>query len=183
MENENGAEDILNPQEQEVLETSNEEAGEEEAEESIDELKARLQKAEELANNQKIRAEKAERLAKGVKAPEAEPKPAPTAGGLSQKDVIYVAKADIHEDDVDEVLRHATVNKVSVKEAHEYLKPILAIREEQRKVASAANVGGSRRGSGKVSDDILLSKAEKGEIPDNDADLERLLRARKPYKN
>lgn len=173
MENENVVADNSNTAEEEVLETSQEETQEESSNESDDELQAELAKARELANNYKVRAEKAERLAKQKPS-----EPQKQSGELGTTDVIYLAKADIHDDDMDEVLKHAKLHNVSVKEAHSYLKPILDVRVEQRKTAEASNVGSSKRGSGKISDEVLLSKASKGEISGNDADIERLIEAR-----
>lgn len=94
--------------------------------------------------------------------------------GLSQTDIIYVAKADIHEEDLEEVLTYAKNNKVTVKEAHQYLKPILDVKAEQRKTAEGASTGGGKRGSSKLSDEALLAEAEKGKLPESDEDMKRL---------
>lgn len=150
-----------NEQEEEALETSDEE--------SSSELETRLAKAEELAQNYKIRAEKAERLAKASKEVPSTQKQTPTAGDLSQKDVIYLAKADIHDEDFDEVTKYASKNGVTVKEAHEYLKPILAVKDEQRRIANATNTSSSKRGSGKVSSETIIENASKGRETDPEA--------------
>lgn len=93
---------------------------------------------------------------------------------LSQTDIIYVAKADIHEDDLEEVLTYAKNNKVTVKEAHQYLKPILDVKAEQRKTADGTNTNGGKRGSSKLSDEALLAEADKGKLPESDEDIARL---------
>jgi predicted XRE-type DNA-binding protein len=179
-ENLNDGANISNEQEEADLDTANEESSYEQ-DESVD-WKSKAEKAEELANNYKIRAEKAEKLAKTVKSEPVKKQDSQTAGNLNQKDFLYVAKADIHEDDIDEVLNYASKNGISVKEAHEYLKPILNVHAEQRMTASAANVGSAKRSSSKTPDDVILSKAAKGELPENDADLERLIKLRKGIK-
>jgi hypothetical protein len=62
------------------------------------------------------------------------------------------------------------------------IKSILAEKKEQREVANTANVGGSKRGSGRVSDEVLLAKAEKGELPESAEDIQRLYKIRKGIK-
>jgi len=178
MEDNNVQDENSNYQEEEVLETSNDEGNEDN---DSNDLAERLEKAETLANNYKIRAEKAERLAKSAKTVTT-PKQTPTAGELSQRDWLYLAKADVHDEDLNEVTNYASKNGITVKEAHEYLKPILAVNAEQRNTANASNTGSSKRGSGKVSDETLLGNASKGTLPDNDADLQRLINARHGYK-
>jgi len=175
MEDENnGAVDTLNQlEENEASETSYENDNDEQEQgESVEEYKARLAKAEELARNYKIRAEKAEKLAKstnftGDTATKKE-------GELSTPDVIFLAKTDIHDDDMEDVLKHAKLHKVSMKEAYSFLKPILDVRKEQRQTSQATHTRGSARGSSKISDETLLENAKRGKLPDNDADMLRL---------
>jgi hypothetical protein len=163
-----------------VLETTNEEGGVE----NSNELAERLAKAEELANNYKIRAEKAEKLAKSVKT-ETTSKPSPTAGELSTKDLYALMEAKVPEQDVEKVQEIAKLKGISVAEAIKLplTKQILSDEAEQRNSASAANVGASKRSSNKITDEILLAKAQKGELPTSDEDLMRLARIRKGYKN
>lgn len=184
MSESNGVVDTLNQPEEEVLETSNEEGSEQGESESVEEYKTRLAKSEELANNYKIRAEKAEKLAKAIKPSEVQSQ-SQTAGDISTTDLYALMEAKVPQEDINDVKEYATLKKISIAEAlkSNVVKTILGDKAEQRTVASAANVGSSKRGSGKVPDDVLLDKASKGEIPDNDADLERLIRARKGYKN
>lgn len=178
MEEENVVADNSNTAEEEVLETSPEESQEETSTESDSELQAELAKARELANNYKVRAEKAERLAKSVKTPEA---PKPVSGDLSTKDIYALMEAKVPEEDIQDVQEYAQLKKISVAEAlkSSVVKTILADKTEQRNTALAANVGTSKRGSGKTSPDILLAKARKGELPTSDDDIERLIQARK----
>lgn len=176
MEEENVVADNSNQQEEEVLETSNEESQEETSTESDSELQAELAKARELANNYKIRAEKAERMAKG------KPADAPKiSGDLSTKDIYALMEAKVTEEDITDVQEYATLKRISIAEAlkSNVVKTILGDKAEQRKVASASNVGTSKRGSGQVASDILLAKARKGELPTSDDDIERLIVARK----
>lgn len=121
------------------------------------------------------RAKKAEEEAKKLKTskPSSEvPK------DLSTKDVLFLAKADIHEDDIEEVLEWSKFKKVPVSEAYKQLKGVLQSKTEERKSAQATNTGPARRGTSKVNDDTLLDRAGKGEMPDSDDDLARLVGAR-----
>lgn len=182
MENEeNVQEQDSKVQEEEVLETSNDDSNEES--ESIEDLKARLAKAEELANNQKIRAEKAEKLAKlNKEQPKAETKI--YEGDLTAKDTIAIIEAKVPSQDIDDVVEYAKFKKISIQEAlnSNVVKTMLAEKVEMRNTASAANVGSSKRTASKVSDEVLLAKAQKGEFPDNDADLQRLINIKGGYK-
>lgn len=90
--------------------------------------------------------------------------------------MIYLAKADIHDEDFDEVTKYASKNGVTVKEAHEYLKPILAVKDEQRRIANAANTSSSKRGSGKVSDESVMENASRGRETDPEALAEARMR-------
>lgn len=165
-------------QEEEVVEL--EEVSEEESEETPEEIKARLAKAEELANNYKIRAEKAEKKAK-----EGKPTEAPQSNDtLSQTDVIAVVRADIADEDVSYVQKYAKLEGVSVADAlkSDDLKMLVKNRVEARNVASATNTGTARPTQQQVTSDTLLSKAAKGELPESDADMIRLVKARKGLK-
>lgn len=177
MTKENGEAVASDTAEEEVLETSSE---------TIEEMQEKLAKAEELAKNQKIRAEKAEKLAKSLKEKEEE-KPeakAPTAGELSSKDLYALMEAKVPQDDIDEVREYAQLKKISIAEALKtsIVKSILSEKAEQRKSAEASNTGGSKRGSGKVTDEALLAKAAKGEMPDSDEEIQRLYKLRKGLK-
>lgn len=169
-----------NEQEEVVLETTNED----EVEEDTIDWKAKALKAEAIAENQKIRAEKAEKLAKSIKT-ETVSKPAPKAGELSTKDIYALMDAKVPEQDIEKVQEIATLKGISVSEAIKLplTRQILSDEAEQRNTASAANVGGSKRSSSKISDEVLLAKAQKGELPTSDEDIMRLTRIRKGYKN
>lgn len=139
--------------------------------EDVDTLRSRLAKAEELANNYKVRAEKAE---KGKKA-------APQADGLTTSDILAITRAQINEEDLDEVLEYAKFKKTSVSEAlkSSILRATLAEKAEERTSAQAVNTGGGRRANnGAISDERLMADAAKGMLPDSDADIARIARLR-----
>lgn len=147
------------------------------------------EKAERLENSNKqlfARAKKAEgfelRDGKWVK-PESKPVIKPDApksskDSLTNADVFTLIKNNVPEEDISEVVEYANLKGISIGEAlkSNVVKTILADNAEQRNVANGTNTNGSKRGNAKLSDDSLLSKAEKGELPDSDEDIARLIR-------
>ncbi len=181
--------DALNQQEGADLDTADEEQ-----EETIDDVRARLTqaeearlKAEEIAENQRIRAEKAERKAK--EQPEAKPeaKPSREKDGLSSMDTIALIGAKVTEkEDIDEVLDYAKLKGLSISEALKagVVKTILAEKAEQRQTAAATNTGAARRGTTKISDEQILANASQGKYPeDPEALAEARMQAKKSKKN
>ena len=175
MENTHDEEVILNTQEDSVeLDTtySSEEGAE--TEESFD-WKTEALKLKELSENYKIRAEKAERKVKV--APETKHE-AQSVGVPSTKDLYALMEAKVPEEDISEVEDYAKYKGISIAEAlkTQAVRSILNERSEMRNVASATNTGGSKRVGGRVSDETLLSNAQKGNFPDNDAEIDRLVK-------
>ena len=173
--------DETNQDGSEVLETTETEAEAVETTEAADEaptaeeiaeLRTKAAKADELEAKNKQLYERAKKAETATKA-----EPQASQNGLSTKDVVYLAKADIHDDDVDEVLDYAKLKGISVGKAHEFLKPILAVRTEQRATASAANTSSVRRGASKATGETLLENAKAGKLPDSDDDIARLVAA------
>ncbi len=171
--------DTLNPDEgasdpdteEETTEESEETTEEtDESEESVEDLKAKLEKQEELAENQKIRAEKAE---KELKKKEGKNAPEPPKSGMSSTDLIALVKAKVHPDDVSEVEEYAKFKGISISEALKgsVVKTLLSEKEEERKTANATNIGTKKRGSFKPSGKTILKDAEKGNLPDDPAEL------------
>lgn len=107
--------------------------------------------------------------------------PKPTiedASKLSQADLFAIIKAGIEEEDIAEVADYAKLKKISVSDALKttVVKQILAEKAEQRKVADGTNTGPAKRGSAKVSDEALISNAKAGKMPENDDDMNRLIK-------
>lgn len=145
---------------------------EESPSETIEEVKEKLAKAEEIAENQKIRAEKAEKKAKTA------PKKENKTDDLSQKDVIFLSKTEIHEDDFDEVVETAKAKGITAKEAYDYMKPILDVRSEERTTADATQTKSPRGVKANTGED-LVKKAEKtGEVPEDEAGMKAMAEAR-----
>ena len=179
MNEENEQDVALEHQEDAALEPANEQP-----EETVEELRARLAKADEIAHNQTIRAEKAERALKKPTASAPAPKQSPKAGEIQQEDLYALIKADVPQEDISDVKEYAQMKGITVAEAlkSNVVKTILADKAEQRSVAAATNVGTVRRGSTATSEESLLEQASKGQLPDSDEDLVRLTKARKGLK-
>lgn len=178
-ENLNDDADILTGQEDTDSDAVGEDYSDEQEAESVEE---KLAKAEELAHNYKIRAEKAEKLAKSKS--ETKETASPAAGDMSSKDLYALMNAKVAPEDVDEIRDYALLKKIPISEAlkSSVVKSILSEKEEQRKVASATNVGSTKRGSGKVSDEVLLSNFTKNILPESDDDIARLVAIRRGGK-
>lgn len=161
----------------EAQEEENIETEAEDVEETIEDIRARLEeekaaraKSDEIAENQRIRAEKAEKKAKESK----------NNDSLSSSDMLAILAAKVEEEDTDRVIKFAKDEGVSVREAlkNPELKAILDVRAEQRNTAAASNTTNVRRGPSKTPDDVLVSNASKGKLPESDDDIARLVAAK-----
>lgn len=139
---------------------------------------------EEIAELEK-RASQSSQNFERAKAAEAELKkfraqaPAATPEVLSTADTIFLAKTDIHEEDLDEVLERSKSRKISVKEAYQQLKPLLDSRAEERRSAAAAHTRGGRSAPSETKPSDLLRKAEEsGEVPDSETGMKSVAQAR-----
>lgn len=164
--------EVVTPTSEETEEETTEEV--ETQEEEID-WKAEALKAKELAENQKKRAEKAEKLVKSAKE---EKKETIFSGELSQTDLIYLAKSDINEEDIADVTDWAKFKGISIKEAHEQLKPTLSIKQEQRTTAAATETKSGRGVKPKTGDDYLEKARRTGEVPTDEIEMQKLILAR-----
>lgn len=97
---------------------------------------------------------------------------------LSMKDVLFLAKTDIHQDDVDSMLKWAKADGIDLKETYANYKEVLDVRAEKRKSAETANVSNVRRTPQKMTDEVLLEKASKNDLPEDDEGIERLIKAK-----
>ena len=165
--------DVLETTENVAEETTETPSESEVTAEELAELRRKAALADELEPKNKQLFERLK------KAESAKTKVPSNEDGLSTKDVLYLAKADIHAEDVDEVLDYAKKMKVTVAEAHKFYKPILTERTEERRTANASHTKGGARGTSKVSGDELLRKAEQtGEVPESAEGLQNLFAAR-----
>ncbi len=127
-----------------------------------------------VAAEEKAKREKAEQTI--IKAKQ---KPKEETNGLSTQDIIALTRANIEDEDIDEVLDYAKYRKISVAEAlkSNVVKATLSERTEERKSAQAVHTGGgTRRAGGSISDERLLADANKGIMPDSEEDIARIAR-------
>lgn len=103
---------------------------------------------------------------------------------FSTKDYLALAKANIEADDIDEVSEYAALKKISLSDALKspLVKAILKEKSEQRQASLATNVSTGKRSVSKASEEQLIEKASKGEMPESDEDMLRLVKARKGLK-
>lgn len=133
-------------------------------------LKAQeAEKAKELAENYKIRAEKAEKEKGGSKQ---------ATDTLTPKDYLALTENGVKSEDFDEIVRVAGLLGKPVSDALQdnVLKTILKTRIEERATALATQTGGGNRGVKSLSSDVLLQKAQTGEVGEDD--IEKLTQAR-----
>lgn len=156
------------------------ETPEEEVEETVEETEETDEEAEEI--DWKARAEKAEATIIKAKAkPKTEFKAPKIEGKLSTFDMLALQKANLEtEEDLDEVVRWADYNKISVAEAlkSSILKATLSEKAQERTSAMAVNTGTGRRSSGTVSDERLMADAHRNIMPDSVEDIAKLARMR-----
>lgn len=159
--------------------TNTEESQNDSTEENDVDYKAEFEKAKQIAENQRIRAEKAEsKLKSGDTTKRDETF---KQDGLSPFDLMAVAKLDLNEEQLKEAIDYAKYKKISIADALKtpQIKATIALISENEKVAQATATGNGRRGSGQISDDLLLANASKGIMPDSDADIYRLTRLKR----
>ncbi|MFA6078111.1 MAG: hypothetical protein WC724_03815 [Candidatus Paceibacterota bacterium] len=139
--------------------------------------KAKREKAEKKATDQEIRAKIAEDKLKN--------KPQAKEGELSQTDVFVLTKAGVEIEDLDTIKMLSKSYGISIQEAikNDEIKEVLRIRKEKRSTAQATFTGKSGNSSGKVSDQTILDKFSKGEIPaPGSSEAERLWKLRRGVK-
>jgi len=105
--------------------------------------------------------------------------------GISNMDVLAIARANVHDDDVDTVLEFSKFKKIPVADALKdpLLNNMLNGKAEERKTASATIVRGGPRGASKASGEDLLRKAElTGEVPDSVEGMQAIFEARQARK-
>lgn len=174
-QNNESEEESYEEQEEETGDDSgeSEEGSEEDSEDDVDWKKRALQ-AEKLIEKNKKKAKQA-------------PKPSQPSqsDNLSSRDMFALIKADVHEEDFDEVQKAAKLLDKSVAEAlkDDTVQSILNTRAEYRKTAQATNTKAARPSQKKVSAEELKKQASEGKIPDDKNEAEELFWARRGKNN
>jgi len=105
--------------------------------------------------------------------------------GMSLRDVLALKDADVSADDLEDVQEYAAFKKISIAEALKSptLKTILGQKAEERKTALATATKGGAKAISKTTGEDLLRRAETtGELPSDDASLQKLIEARREKK-
>jgi hypothetical protein len=103
-----------------------------------------------------------------------------TTQTTSTRDLIALMDAKVPADDIGDVEDYAKYKGISLADALKtgVVKTMLAEKAEKRNTANATNTGNARRSPSKISDEALLDKARKGEIPESDEEITRLVKSR-----
>lgn len=103
-----------------------------------------------------------------------------TEQSLSIKDSFALMKANVSEDDIEDVVEYAKFKKISVSEALKsgVVKSMIAEKEEFRKSQEASTTPNAKRGTPKVTDDTILENARKGKLGESEDEIKALFRAR-----
>lgn len=106
--------------------------------------------------------------------------PVVSTNGLSTADIIALTRANLNDEDVDEVVEYASLKKISISEAlkTDIVQATIKIREEKRASANAVHTGTTRRANNGTSDERLLDNARAGKMPENESDMARLAELR-----
>lgn len=145
--------------------------------------KAIALKNQKAYKDQKTRAEIAEGKANKTVKPNAQTQSdAPIT--LTVKDGFALAKANVADEDIDDVLEYANFKKISVAEALKtnVVKNMLSEKEEFRNSQNASTTTTARRGTPKVNDSTILENAKNGKLNDSEDDIKALFRARMGIK-
>lgn len=141
-------------------------------------LYSRMKTAEGFEQDKEGKWVKKEKPIENKEEKKEEKKTEPGEPQLSVRDTLALAKSDVQEDDYDEVLSFAAYKKISVAEAlkDKTLKGILSDRVEERRSAEVSETGKTRAPQ-KPSGSALIAKAQKGDLPEKDEDIEALVKA------
>lgn len=163
----------MDENELELLDSTNETETTENKEESAEYVEALKRE------NATLKAQKDHWKKKATEKPEPETSKSPEELVLTPKDTLALIEAKVSAEDFDEVIRVAKILGKTVAEAvkDKTLQSILRDRAEERQTAIAAQTK-SPRGIAKPNGDELIEKANRGQLPDSEEDIDRLTEAR-----
>lgn len=166
---------------------NDEEIAEAKAKKEAELRNAEFEAARKYGENQKIRAEKAEGKSEKPKDGEAAPPKEPEETKkdepvLSYKDSYALTKADVHIDDIDDVIQAAKVLGKDISSAldDDIVKGILKKKSQERSSADAANIGLVKPGNSAKTGTDLLKDLSEGKAPEpGSVEAEELFWARR----
>lgn len=99
--------------------------------------------------------------------------------GLTETDRVYLNRqTDINIEDVDELIETAIKLGKTVRETHEFMKPILKEREQNRKSNEAMETKSSRQTRTRDPQQLLENARITGQVPENEDDMRAFVQAR-----
>lgn len=115
-----------------------------------------------------------------VKKEQPRPQEVTGTGDITKTELYSLVKANVPDEDVNEVVIYARSHNISVTDALKTaeVKAILGVKQDYRKSAEAASIHSSRYGASEISNEVLINNALKGSMPDNEEDINRLIKAR-----
>lgn len=141
---------------------------------------ADLKHKAEVSSQNFERAKKAEAEKKALEVELAKAKQTPS-DSLTAKDVLALSSEGITQgEDVEFAEKWAKFNGKSVSDTLQdpTFKSIMEKRQEERKTASATQTKGGAKGVSKITGEELLRKASKGEFPESEEDINKMLDAK-----
>ena len=169
---------------EEIVTQENDTEDTENHEQEHDENLEEHDEVEELRKQNKTLEAQKDHWRKKAQTKNDKPEDSTAKGDLSSKDLLSVMRANVHDDDLDEVIEFAKFKGISVSEAmnNDVVKTILSNNTEFRKTANTANTANARKGAQKVSSDTLTANLSKGQVPDTNEESEALFWARRGGK-
>lgn len=152
----------------------------EETPDEVAELQKRLATAEAQKKHWQKKAKAVETPKPKEESKETPEVPEATKDDLSQKDLYAMMTEKVPQEDVDEVVRASKALGISIPDALQsnIVKSLLSDRAEKRTTAEMTNTDNTVAGPTEVTDEELLSNAKKGELPDDDEGIQKLISAK-----
>lgn len=141
---------------------------------------ADLKHKAEVSSQNYERAKKAEEAKKALEAELAKHKSS-QGDGLTAEDVLELTTSGVsHKEDIELARTWAKNSGKSLRDILEdkTFKTVLEVQREERKTAGVTITKGGAKGVSKVTGEDLLKKAQKGEYPENDEDIDKMLNAK-----
>jgi len=128
--------------------------------------------------NETLKAQKDHWKTKAAKIAESTPEKVDSK--LSPTDMYILMENKVPAEDIPDIEDYAKLKNLSIQEAMTtpMVKTLLREKEEERKVALATHSGNAKRTTQDLSDDVILSKASENKLPEKDADIAKLVKAR-----
>lgn len=142
-------------------------------EEDIADVEALKQRNQELYEQLKKAKgfKRDEKTGKWVKkeTPQVVQKETTMPGDITRTELYSLVKANVPDEDTQEVLIYARSHGMTVTEALKLpeVKAILSVKQDYRRTQEAMNINNARRGAVKMTEAQIMENASKGKLPDD----------------